>query len=86
MRKLKIVEHISLDGVIQISGEDGDFPDGDWTAPYRIPRWPGLRYGHPSFWFLSPERLRRFVNPVRAPYWTGFNFAAVPASSSWHTL
>jgi dihydrofolate reductase len=37
MRELKIVEHISLDGVIQVSGEDGDFPYGDWTAPYRTP-------------------------------------------------
>jgi dihydrofolate reductase len=39
MRKLKIVEHISLDGVIEISGGpgDGDFPYGDWTAPYRTP-------------------------------------------------
>ncbi len=37
MRKLKIIEHISLDGVIQASGEDGDFPYGDWTAPYRTP-------------------------------------------------
>ncbi len=39
MRKLKIIEHISLDGVIQISdprGED-DLPYGDWTAPYRTP-------------------------------------------------
>ena len=37
MRKLKIFEHISLDGVIQVrgSGEDGDYPYGDWTAPYR---------------------------------------------------
>ena len=35
MRKLKIIEHISLDGVIQISGPDDDFPYGDWTAPYR---------------------------------------------------
>ena len=34
MRKLKIIEHISLDGVIQSSGEDG-FPYVDWTAPYR---------------------------------------------------
>lgn len=37
MRKLKLIEHISLDGVIQIHdcpGED-DFPYGDWTAPYR---------------------------------------------------
>jgi dihydrofolate reductase len=36
MRKLKIMEHISLDGVIQSSGED-DFPYNDWTAPYRTP-------------------------------------------------
>src|SRR5262247_2359495 len=38
MRKLKIFEHISLDGVIQVrgSGED-DYPYGDWTAPYRSP-------------------------------------------------
>jgi hypothetical protein len=37
MRKLKIIEHISLDGVIQVSRDDGDFPYGDWTAPYRSP-------------------------------------------------
>jgi dihydrofolate reductase len=39
MRKLKIIEHISLDGVIQVSGSpsEGDLPYGDWTAPYRTP-------------------------------------------------
>src|SRR3954447_1140607 len=38
MRKLKIIEHISLDGVIQTtSGPEDDFPYGDWTAPYRSP-------------------------------------------------
>jgi dihydrofolate reductase len=37
MRKLKIIEHISLDGVMQVSGDDGDFPYGDWTASYRTP-------------------------------------------------
>ena len=39
MRRLKIFEHISLDGVIEVrgSGEDGDYPCGDWTAPYRTP-------------------------------------------------
>lgn len=37
MRKLKIIEHISLDGVIEVSGGDGGFPYGDWTAPYRTP-------------------------------------------------
>ena len=33
----QIVEHISLDGVIQHSADDGDFPYSDWTAPYRTP-------------------------------------------------
>jgi dihydrofolate reductase len=37
MRKLKIIEHISLDGVIQASRDDDDFPYADWTAPYRTP-------------------------------------------------
>ena len=35
MRKLKIIEHISLDGVIQHSADGGDFPYSDWSAPYR---------------------------------------------------
>jgi dihydrofolate reductase len=37
MRKLRIFEHISLDGVIQHSADDGNFPYSDWTAPYRTP-------------------------------------------------
>lgn len=37
MRKLRIIEHISLDGVIQHSADGGDFPYSDWTAPYRTP-------------------------------------------------
>ncbi len=37
MRKLKIIEHISLDGVIQHSADDDDFPCSDWTTPYRTP-------------------------------------------------
>ncbi len=36
MRTLKIIEHISLDGVIQSSSEDG-FPYANWTTPYRSP-------------------------------------------------
>src|SRR5437899_4263962 len=35
MRQLKIIEHISLDGVIQHSADDGDFPYSNWTAAYR---------------------------------------------------
>ncbi len=37
MRKLKILEHISLDGVIQHSADGDGFPYADWTAPYRSP-------------------------------------------------
>ena len=37
MRKLRIMEHISLDGVIQHSSDDDDFPYSDWTVPYRTP-------------------------------------------------
>lgn len=37
MRKLRIMEHISLDGVIQHSADEGDFPYSDWTTPYRTP-------------------------------------------------
>ena len=37
MGKPKFMEHISLDGVIQHSADDGDFPHSDWTAPYRSP-------------------------------------------------
>ena len=36
MRTLRIIEHISLDGVIQ-HGHDAGFPYGDWTVPYRTP-------------------------------------------------
>ena len=40
MRKIRIIEHISLDGVIRRPAdrnEDGDYAHGGWTAPYRTP-------------------------------------------------
>lgn len=40
MRQLKILEQISLDGVIQAPGgptEDGDYPYGGWVVPHRDP-------------------------------------------------
>ena len=40
MRKIRIIEHISLDGVIQAPGgrnEGGDYAHGGWTVPYRSP-------------------------------------------------
>lgn len=37
MRKIRIFEHTSLDGVIQPRGpgEDGEFENGGWTVPFR---------------------------------------------------
>ena len=37
MRTIKIIEHVSLDGVMQHSADDGDFPYVEWTVPYRTP-------------------------------------------------
>ena len=40
MRTIKIIEHITLDGVIQAPGgpgEDGDYPYGGWAAPHADP-------------------------------------------------
>jgi len=39
MRKIRIFEHISLDGVISPGGKDenSEYANGGWTAPYRTP-------------------------------------------------
>src|SRR5258708_7315346 len=58
MRKLKIMEHISLDGVIQHSADDGDFPYSDWTAPYRTPAGRDVilaAYVWSGFWPKAPS-------------------------------
>jgi dihydrofolate reductase len=66
MRKLKIFEHISLDGVIQSSGEDG-FPYADCTAPYRTPagRDELLAEQGETFDLL----LGRFTYDIWSGYW-----------------
>jgi dihydrofolate reductase len=37
MRTLKIIEHVSLDGVVQHSADENGFPYSEWTPPYRTP-------------------------------------------------
>ena len=66
MRKLKIMEHVSLDGVIQSSGEDG-FPYADWTVPYRTPagRDEVLAAHGPRFDLL----LGRLTYDMWSDYW-----------------
>lgn len=41
MRKIRIFEHISLDGVIE---HDGDYTYGAWTTPYRSPEGAGMLF------------------------------------------
>jgi dihydrofolate reductase len=65
MRKLKIMEHISLDGVIQSSGED-NFPYADWTVPYRTPAgWDELLAAHGG-------RFDLLVGHRTYDMWSGF--------------
>jgi dihydrofolate reductase len=65
MRKLKLMEHISLDGVIQASGED-DFPYSDWTAPYRTPA------GRDIVLALQGERFDLLLGRRTYDMWSGF--------------
>jgi dihydrofolate reductase len=66
MRKLKIIEHISLDGVIQVSGDEGDFPYGDWTAPYRTPA------GRDAMLAAHGERFDLLLGRRTYDGWSGF--------------
>jgi serine phosphatase RsbU (regulator of sigma subunit) len=68
MRKLKIIEHISLDGVIQMtSGPEDDFPYGDWTAPYRSPA--GLQIVNELYGKTCDLLLGRRTYDILASFW-----------------
>ncbi len=66
MGKLEIIEHMSLDGVIQVSGEDGGFPSGDWTAPYRPPT------GRDAVMAARGECFDRMLGRRTYDAWSGF--------------
>jgi len=67
MRKLRLFEHISLDGVIQTGGDtDGSFPYGDWTAPYRSP--PGAQ----ALAGLQGERFDLLLGRRTYDLWSGY--------------
>src|SRR4051812_20332603 len=66
MRKLKIMEHISLDGVIQHSADDNDFPYSDWTAPYRTPA------GRDAVLAAQGERFDLLLGRRTYDIWSGF--------------
>lgn len=63
MRTLKIIEHMSMDGVIEVGG---DFPYGDWSAPYRTPEGfakVAARYG---------ERFDLLIGRRTYDQWSGY--------------
>ncbi|HZQ44259.1 MAG TPA: dihydrofolate reductase family protein [Acidobacteriaceae bacterium] len=66
MRKLKLIEHISLDGVIQHSADDDDFPYSDWTAPYRSPA--GLQ----KVFAMYGERFDLLLGRRTYDMWSGY--------------
>jgi dihydrofolate reductase len=66
MRKLTIIEHISLDGVIQHSADDGEFPYSDWTAPYRTPA------GRDAVMAAHGERFDLLLGRRTYDIWSGF--------------
>ncbi len=66
MRKIKIIEHITLDGVIQVGDNDGGFAYGDWSGPYRSPE--GLAMVLPEW----GERFDLLIGRRTYDMWSGF--------------
>lgn len=66
MRRLKIFEHISLDGVIQHSADGGGFPYSDWSAPYRTPA------GRDAVLAAYGERFDLLLGRRTYDIWSGF--------------
>ncbi len=70
MRKIRIIEHISIDGVIQAPGgrgEDGDYEYGGWSAPYSDPAvGEAIRAAHGSAFDLL---LGRHTYDIWSDYW-----------------
>jgi dihydrofolate reductase len=66
MRRLKIIEHISLDGVIQHSADGDGFPYSDWTAPYRTPA------GRDAMLAGYGERFDLLLGRRTYDIWSGF--------------
>lgn len=67
MRNLKIIEHISLDGVIQNTTDNDDFPYPDWTARYRTPEGrDAMLAAHGENFDLV---LGRHTYDIWSPFW-----------------
>ena len=78
MRKLKIIEHISLDGVIQHSADDGDFPYSDWPAPYRTPA------GRDAMLAAYGESFDLLLGRRTYDIWSGLAKGAEQSDGGWN--
>jgi dihydrofolate reductase len=78
MRKLKFMQHISLDGRIQSTGEDG-FPYSDWTVPYRTPA------GRDAVFAAQGGRFDLLLGRRTYDLWSGF-WPKAPGSPMGDTL
>ncbi|WP_461114027.1 dihydrofolate reductase family protein [Spirosoma jeollabukense] len=68
MRRIKILEHTSLDGVIQHENDE-NFAHGDWTTPYRSPA--GLEAVIEAQGKLFDLLLGRRTYDLWSNYWSG---------------
>lgn len=66
MRRLRIIEHSSLDGVIQHSDDGDGFPYSDWTAPYRSPA------GRDAVMALHGETFDLLLGRRTYDIWSGY--------------
>ena len=66
MRNLKIIEHVSLDGVIQHSADEDDFPYSEWSAPYRTPE------GRDAMLAAHGESFDLLIGRRTYDLWSGF--------------
>ena len=69
MRKIKIIEHISLDGVIQAPGgpnEDPPYPYGGWAGPHADPD------GRAAIVAAHGEAFDLLLGRRTYDIWTGF--------------
>jgi dihydrofolate reductase len=73
MRKLKIIEHVSLDGVVQNSADDSDFPYSEWNVPYRTPA------GMELILAAHGEKFDLLLGRYTYDLWSGF-WPKVPAN------
>ncbi len=79
MRKLRIFEHISLDGVMQHSDDGDNFPFVDWTAPYRTP------VGRDAILAAQGEHFDLLLGRRTYDIWSGF-WPKAPSSPMANSL